>query len=488
MTPWLALVVALSAPVAGALLVLALARPPGLRDLVHVVSALVSAVACAFAVAAAVSEQSVRVVLARPLPRVDLAFSIEPLGALIASVIAGLSLLHAIHTTGMVRSTEEHAPARMMSSIAFGYAAAAAAAFSSNLLSFFVAYQVLTLATFPLVAHGTGDEGRKAARSYLATLLTFSVGLFLPAMVWTYAVAGTLDFRAGGILLGRVDANGANALMVMYALGLAFAAIPPAHRWLIVSTGAPHSALVSIQATAILPIGVVGLLKILWYVFGAALPLASLATTGLVVLAGAGMCVAALSALSKQDLRERFAYSCLTQGLAAVMGALLSIAQGAYASTLQVMALACGAATLMMAAGNVFAATGRVNVVDTPGLGRVMPWTFAGFALGAASMIGLPPFAGAWAKLWLITAASDAQLIWAAVLVGAAAALTFAHLGPLAANALVARAPTDPFKRPDGASLLLVAPVILSAGATLWLLLLADPLVKFLGPLWNPPS
>ena len=99
----------------------------------------------------------------------------------------------------------------------------------------------------------------------------------------------------------------------------------------------------------------------------------------------------------------------------------------------------------------------------------------------------MPPFAGAWAKLWLITAAADTGYVWAAVLASVAAILTFAHLGPLAANALVAKAPTDPFKRPDGASILLVAPVILSAGATFFLLVLADPLARYLSPLWSAP-
>ena len=128
----------------------------------------------------------------------------------------------------------------------------------------------------------------------------------------------------------------------------------------------------------------------------------------------------------------------------------------------------------------------RTNVADYAGLGRVMPWTFAGFAVGAASMIGMPPFAGAWAKLWLIAAAFGAGLIWAAALAGVAAVLTFVHLGPLAASALAGRPPTDAFKRPDGASILLVAPVILSAAATLWLLVLADPLASFLSPIWTP--
>jgi multicomponent Na+:H+ antiporter subunit D len=114
-----------------------------------------------------------------------------------------------------------------------------------------------------------------------------------------------------------------------------------------------------------------------------------------------------------------------------------------------------------------------------------MPWTFAGFAIASASMIGLPPFAGAWAKLWLITAAAGSGLLWAAALATIAAILTFTHLAPLAANALAARAPADAFKRPDGASILLAAPVILCAAATLSLLVFADSLAVFLAPIWT---
>jgi multicomponent Na+:H+ antiporter subunit D len=238
------------------------------------------------------------------------------------------------------------------------------------------------------------------------------------------------------------------------------------------------------MAITVLPAGGIGMIKVAAYVFGSSLHQAALASRILLLLVGVGMCLAALIALSKQDLRERIAYSCMAQSLAVVMGALLAHPTGLFAASLQVVALACGAATLTMGAGNVAAATGRVMVRDTPGLGRAMPWTFAGFAIASASMIGMPPFAGAWAKLWLIAAAADTGLIAAAVLAGAAAILTFAHLGPLAANAMAGRAPTDPFKRPDGASVMLVAPVMLGAAATLWLLVLADPLARFLSPLW----
>lgn len=482
-----ALLGALSVPLAQALLVFVLRRPPGLRDLVSIGLSLFAA-ACAFVLVDFASKgETARVVLARPLPNVDLAFSVEPLGALIGAVIAGLSALHTMHAVGYVRAKHDKDPAPMLALIALATAATLAACYSVNLFSFFVAYQALTLALFPLVAHGGEEEARRAARTFLATLLASSIGLFLPAMIWTYALAGAIDFQPGGVLAGRVDATSANVLLALFVFGLAPTAIPPMHRWLTASYLAPYPALVSIQALAVLPAGGVGILKVAAFVFGPALRDAAIATQALLVLSGLGMCAAALIALAKQDLRERLAYSCMAQSLAVVMGALLALPAGLFAAVLQVVALSCSAATLTMAAGTTEAVTGRRNAVDYAGLGRVMPWTFAGFAIASASMIGMPPFAGAWAKLWLITAAARATP-WAAALAGAAAVLTFAHLAPLAANALSARAPTDAFKRPDGASILLAAPVILCAMATLSLLVLADPLASFLAPIWTPPS
>jgi multicomponent Na+:H+ antiporter subunit D len=496
MTAEFALLVVLAAPVLQALLALALPRPPGLRDVVYVATAAATATAGFALVSALARGEGARLVLARPLPNVDLAFVAEPLGALMGAAIGGLGLLHAVHSAGVLRATHEKAPARMMAFMAFAAAATMAVAFSANLFTLFVAYQALTLAVFPLVAHRGDEDARRAGRTFLATLLTASMGLFLPAMIWTYAITGALDFQPGGVLAGRVDTVTANILLALFVLGLGMAAIPPLHRSLPASSGAPHPALVTIQAVAVLPAGGIGLIKVAAFVFGPVLastpgdpsaPSAEFAARGLIVLVGAAMCVTALIALSRQDVRERLAYSCMAQSLAVAMGTMLALPAGLFAAALQVVSVACAMATLTMAVGTTAAITGRHDVADYAGLGRVMPWTFAGFAIGAASMIGMPPFAGAWAKLWLIVAARGAELPWAAALVGIAAVLTFVHLGPLAANALAGKAPTDAFRRPDGASILLAAPVILGAAATLWLLLVADPLASFLSPIWTPP-
>ncbi|MFT3726296.1 MAG: proton-conducting transporter membrane subunit [Terricaulis sp.] len=491
MTPAIALAAIFFAPLIQAALVMLLPRPPGLRDVLHIGGSLVTAGFAFYLLNAVAHGASARVVFGQPLPNVDLAFTAEPLGALVAAVIAGLSVLHAAHTTGYVRATGEKAASGLMAFNALSALAAMAVAYSANLFTMFVAYQALVLVASPLAARRDVEDAGRSVRTFLATLLAPSMGLFLPAMVWTYTIAGTAEFQAGGILAGRgLDEGVANVLLVLFVVGLAMSAMPPFYQWLSGTSGASYPSLVSIQSLAVLPAGGLAVLKIAAFVFGSELNVAKLAAHALVALAGVGMCVAALIALSKQDLRERLAYSCMAQALAAVMGALLALSAGLFAAALQIVAMSCAATTLMMAAGTTAAVTGRRNAADYPGLGRVMPWTFAGFAVASASMIGMPPFAGAWAKVWLIIAAATpgAGLIWAAVLIGVAAVLTFAHLGPLAAAALAARAPTDAFKRPDGASILLATPVIIGAAATLWLLVLADPLATFLSPVWTPHS
>lgn len=481
-----ALLGVIAAPAVQALLVALLPRPPGLRDVLHILGACVTAGFAGRLAYLAAHGQSGRVALAHPLPGVDLSFALEPLAALMGAVIAGLGVLHALHTAGMARALPLRSPSRMMSLIALATAATMGVIYSANLFTLFVSYQALALASFPLIALDGEEDARRAARTYLATLLAALVGLFLPAMVWTYALTGAIDFRVGGTLAGRVDEGTASVLLVLFVLGTAMTGMPPMHRWLPAASVATFPALTSIYALLVLPAGGVGLLKITAYVFGAALHEAPRASFALLILAGAGMCLAALQALSKQDLRERLAYSSMAQSLAASSGALLALPAGAFASALQLTALACAGATLLMAAGTVSAVTGRTLTGEYVGLGRLLPWTLAAFAIGAASMIGMPPFSGAWAKLWLIIAAADSGRMWAAVLIGAASILTFAHLAPLAASALSGRAPDDAFRKPDGASFLLVSPLILAAAATLWLLVMADPLANFLAPLWAP--
>ncbi len=285
-----------------------------------------------------------------------------------------------------------------MAAIALASAAAIAAAYSANLFSFFVVVPGAYARDVPTGCAWRRGEGPARGATYLATLLVSSVGLFLPAMVWTYAIAGTLEFRPGGMLAGHVDPLTANILLALFVFGLAKIAPPPLHRWLSASSVAPYPALVSIQALAVLPAGGVGLLKISAYVFGAALHQAEIAARLLLILVGATMCVAALIALSSRICASAWLIPRWRNRWRSRWARCWRCRRACSRRTLQIVALACASATLLMAAGSVHAATGRRDAKDYAGLGQLMPWTFAAFALGSASMIGMPPFSGAWAN------------------------------------------------------------------------------------------
>ena len=102
-------------------------------------------------------------------------------------------------------------------------------AFAGNPLTLFLCYEVLTVSTYPLVAHKGDSATVKSARVYLGILMGASIALFLPAIIWTYHVAGTGDFTVGGILAGKIAAalQGIVTIDRSNKLGRQSAALPP---------------------------------------------------------------------------------------------------------------------------------------------------------------------------------------------------------------------------------------------------------------------
>jgi multicomponent Na+:H+ antiporter subunit D len=61
---------------------------------------------------------------------------------------------------------------------------------------------------------------------------------------------------------------------------------------------------------------------------------------------------------------------------------------------------------LFLVAGGIIQQTGLKTIPRFAGLGKRMPWTMAGFAIVAASMVGIPPTAGFFSKFYLVWATS----------------------------------------------------------------------------------
>jgi multicomponent Na+:H+ antiporter subunit D len=479
MTGWLhpdralALPVTVALPLLGAFAVLLFRRRPAAREGASVTAgvALAAAVLSLWPMAG----EGLRFELWTWLPGLSFAFELEPLGLLFASVAAVLWPVTTVFAAGYLRAEGAHHRTRFFVFFAVTIGAAMWIAFSANLVTLFVGYEVMTLATWPLVVHKGDAEARRGGRTYLSVLLFTSIGLLLPAIVWTYVLAGSTDFRPGGLLPDDVGAGVLTVLFTLYLFGIGKAALVPVHRWLPSAMVAPAPVSALLHAVAVVKAGVFTVLKVAVGVFG----LDTLATTGAsrpVMWVAAGTVLgAAVIALRSDNLKRRLAYSTVSQlgyiVLAATLARDVAVAGGA----LHMVTHAFGKITLFLCAGAIAATAHRTRVSELDGLGRAMPWTFAAFAVAAVSIVGLPPFGGTWSKWLLLLGTVEAeQLVMTGVLV-VGSVLALAYLVPIPARAFF-RQPPGPFTHGE-ARPSMVVPLTVTAFGCLALFFAADAVI-----------
>lgn len=339
---------------------------------------------------------------AEPLPGLSISFRLEPLGMLFALIASALWIVTSIYAIGYMRGAKEKNQTQFYVFFALAVAFTLGLAFSANLLTLFIFYEALTLSTYPLVTHKGTEEARKGGRVYLGILLTTSILFFLPAIVWTYATAGTLDFMPGGVFTDQTSALTAGFLLLLFFFGVGKAALMPFHRWLPSAMVAPTPVSALLHAVAVVKAGVFTLLKIAVYIFGLDLLGVLQARDILLYVAGGSILLASLVAMTKDNLKARLAYSTVSQLGYITLGALLAVHAGVIGAGMHIAMHAFGKITLFFCAGAIYVASGKTEISDMKGLGRAMPLTMAAFFIGALSIIGLPPTGGTWSKWYLM--------------------------------------------------------------------------------------
>ncbi len=365
------------------------------------------------------------------VPGMTLSFRLEPLGMLFALIASFLWIVTSVYAIGYMRGAREKNQTRFYIYFALAVSFTLGIAFSANLLTLFVFYEMLTLSTYPLVTHKGNENARKGGRVYLGILLTTSIMFFLPAVIWTYHTAGTLEFTDGGIFGKTYNAHVVGFLLLLFFFGVGKAALMPFHRWLPSAMVAPTPVSALLHAVAVVKAGVFTLLKISVYIFGIDLLSGLDARDLLLYLAGAGILLASLVAMTKDNLKARLAYSTISQLGYITLGALLAVQAGVIGAAMHIAMHAFGKITLFFCAGAIYVASGKTEISDMKGLGRAMPLTMLAFFIGSLSIIGLPPTGGTWSKWYLMLGALDAgQLTLMAVLM-ISSLLNIAYLLPI---------------------------------------------------------
>ncbi len=434
MWPLIAILVSLF----GAIPIMLSGRQPNLRESWTIVIALAKVMIVVSLLPAVLAGKELYFVIAEVIPGAPLALRVDAMGMFFALVASVLWLLTSIYSIGYMRSLQEHAQTRFYASFAVAIAATLGVAFSANLLTLYLFYEMLSLSTFPLVTHEQNAESRRSGRKYLINLLGTSVGLALPAMLIVYSLAGTLDFRIGGILSGTGASNELLALLLILLLyGFAKAGLMPFHTWLPAAMVAPTPVSSFLHGVAVVKVGVFSVLRVVFHIFGPDTLLRADLGWIITTIASVTLLVASLIALTQDNLKRRLAYSTVGQLSYMVLGAGMLTAAGMTGGLLHIAMHAFGKITLFFCAGAIFVAAGKKYISQMDGLGRTMPLTFCAFFLGSMSIIGLPPTGGFVSKWMLLSgAASGGQNILLLVLLGSSL-LNAAYFLPIVYRAFI---------------------------------------------------
>jgi multicomponent Na+:H+ antiporter subunit D len=419
------------------------------------------------------------------LPGIEVKFCADGLGLIFALVASFLWILATAYNIGYMRSLKEHAQTRYYFCFAVAIFGAVGVALSANVFTLYLFYEVITVFTYPLVAHHQDEEGYHGARKYLVYLMGTSKLFLLPAMILTYVLCGTLDFRLGDIARGMFPADAHPVLVqvtyALYVAGLAKAAIMPLHNWLPSAMVAPTPVSALLHAVAVVKAGVFSICRVLLSGFGVNLMESLGLGAATTVFAATTILAASVIALTKDDLKARLAYSTVSQLSYVVLGVAMLTPMAVTGGVAHIAHHAFSKITLFFTAGAIYVATHQKKISMMSGMGRRMPWTFGAFAVAALSMIGVPPVSGFVSKWYLINGAVSAGYYALLAALVASTLLNAAYFTPVVYKAFFEEpAPGVDLSRFSEAPLSMVVPLCFTAAASVFLGLYPETFIQFI--------
>ena len=414
--------------------------------------------------------------LVEVLPGLAIQFRVDPMGMLFALVSSSLWIATSAYSIGYMRGLNEHSQTRYFAFFAVALSATIGVAFSANLFTMYLFYEMLSLATYPLVTHHQDHEARISGRKYLSYILGTSIGLVLPAMLILYSLTGTLDFASQGILPLGLSKSTVTVLLLMCVFGFAKAGIMPFHAWLPAAMVAPTPVSALLHAVAVVKVGVFSIFRVITGIFGTNLLSSLNLGTVLCYIAAFTILTASRIALSQDGLKRRLAFSTIGQLSYIILGASLLSPKAMTGGLMHIAMHAFGKITLFMCAGAIFVATGKKYISEMVGIGKRMPVTMAAFLIGSLSVIGLPPTGGFISKWFLVLGTLEADQIVMLVVLLSSSLLNAAYFLPVVYRAFFCTPEESMFEdKIQEAPLWCVVPLVITAILSVGLFFFPQP-------------
>jgi multicomponent Na+:H+ antiporter subunit D len=417
-------------------------------------------------------------------PGIALHLRADPAGMVFALLSSTLWIVTSLYSIGYMRGGKYPHQTGYFASFAVCVSSAIGIAFSANPLTFFLFFEILTVATYPLVVHNRNDEAVKGGRKYLAYTFVAAQCLLI-GLIWANVLAPGATFTPGGFL-GQTGASTTQlrVLFLLFMLGIGVkAGILPLHGWLPAAMVAPTPVSALLHAVAVVKAGAFGCVRVTAFVFGPETVRAIGADWILATLAAATILGGSLRALGETNLKKRLAYSTVSQLSYIVLGAALGSPAALAGAIFHIAAHGFMKITLFFCAGSIYTRTHFTEIPQLAGIGRRMPVTMAAFTIGSLGLAGLPLLAGFVSKWNLgLGAIHGGYEVFVAVLV-LSAFLNFAYFFPIVYTAFFEG--TDEKPRFDEAHFAVWLPPALTALASLALGMFPNAIWSFYTLAWT---
>ena len=470
------------------ILIMVSGKRPNLREFWSVAGAVLTFLSVMAMVPAIWQGNRILYTLSTIAPGISLNFRVDALSLIFGIISSFLWIFASVYNIGYMRSLNEHAQTRYYACFAIAIFGAQGVSYAGGLFSLYLFYEVITLFTYPLVAHHQDEEGYAGGKKYLVYLMGTSKGFLLPALILAYVMTGTLDFADNirtGVFPSSADPLWITVTYVLFVAGFAKAAIMPFHNWLPSAMVAPTPVSALLHAVAVVKAGVFCIARVMLSTFG----------TGVLQDLGIGLVTAyvvsftilaaSIIALTKDDLKARLAYSTVSQLSYIILGVALLDNSGVLGGIIHIVNHGFSKITLFFCAGAIYVAHHKKKISDMAGIGYAMPFTMGAFALASLSMIGAPPVAGFVTKWYLLNGALEIKNIPILIVLVASTILNAGYFVPITIRAFF-EGKKERWSRKDiqEAPLTMVVPIVLASIISLVLGIFPDFFVGLIGKLF----
>jgi len=278
---------------------------------------------------------------------------------------------------------------------------------AANVMTFALAWELMSLASYVLVLDGAraGREPVASAHAGWVYAVMTHAGLacLLAGMLLLTAWTGSPRFADWAAAAPTLSAGARSLVWALLALGFAAkAGGVPLHVWLPLAHPAAPSHVSALMSGVMIKLGVYGLLRASFVWLAPALPWWG---ATLLLVGAVSAVTGVLYAIVDRDLKRLLAFSSIENIGIVLVGTGAAVAFAAAAlPTLALLALAAALyhvvnhaafkSLLFMAAGGVLHGTGTRDMEALGGLIKRQPWTAACFLAGAVAIAGLPPLNG----------------------------------------------------------------------------------------------